>query len=181
MSTSSKFAAGIVALLALCIAGLGGLAGCAGQKEPAKVAAAASRIADLQLPPGYQPEATVELGGYVFVSYAPGDGHSHIMLVQAPPSANIDRAQLEQYAQQAAQSRGYDRNTRTEVVGQMQATLRGKPVTLVIGQGTNSDGQAYRTLTGVFQGKGGSALLSIESPLSRWNQAEVEAFLASIR
>ena len=81
----------------------------------------------------------------------------------------------------AAQTRGYDRYTRTQVVGQQQVTVRGQTVTLVLSEGTNSSGQPYRTLTGVFQGKGGPALLSVEAPLSQWNQAEVDAFLASIR
>ncbi len=176
------------ALLLVCVCGaiamfsvLGVTIGRAVESDPAHIAAAASRIADFQPPSGYKPEVTIDLGGYLFVSYAPGDGHSHIMFVQAPASANVEQATLEQYAQQATQNRDYDSHTHLQVVGQQQATVRGQTVTLVVSEGTNSDGAAYRTLTGVFQGKGGLALLSVEAPLSHWNQTEVEAFLASTR
>lgn len=189
MSRQAKLVFGVGAtLLFVCVCGtialfsaLGGAIGRGVELDPAQVTAAASRIADFQLPPGYKPEVTIDLGGYLFVSYAPGGGHSHIMFVQAPASANVEQATLEQYAQQATQNRRYDPHTRMQVVGQQQATVRGQAVTLVMSEGTNSDGAAYRTLTGVFQGKGGLALLSVEAPLSNWNQTQVEAFLASTR
>ena len=54
--------------------------------------------------------------------------------------------------------------------------MRGQATTLVLSEGTNTSGQPYRTLTGVFQGKGGPALLSVEAPLSKWNHTDVVAF-----
>ena len=189
MSRNAKIVFGVgAALLLVCVCGaiitfntLGVTIGRLVQSDPAQVAVAANRIADFQLPSGYKSEVAIDFGGYLFVSYTPGDGHSHIMLVQAPASAKVDQATLERYIEQAAQTRGYDRYTRTQVVGQQQVTVRGQTITLVLSEGTNSSGQPYRTLTGVFQGKGGPALLSVEAPLSQWNQAEVDAFLASIR
>ncbi len=192
MSRNAKIILGIAAAgLLLCACGAIATFGALGsfgyallranEPGPAQVGSVASRIADFQVPAGYQPEAVAELAGILLVSYAPGDGHSHIMFVQAPASLPVDQATLEQYAQEAAPKRGYDRNTRSKIVGQKQATIRGQAVTLVIGEGTNSEGQAYRTLTGVFQGKGGPALVSVEQPVSRWNQSTVDEFIASIR
>jgi hypothetical protein len=66
-------------------------------------------------------------------------------------------------------------------VGTSQATVRGQPVTFVISEGTNSAGQAYQQMTGVFQSKGGLALLTVEKPTSRWHQATIDTFIASIR
>ncbi len=191
MSRNAKIITGIAAaLLFVCVCGavaalgvlgsFGAAIGRAVESDPAQVQTAASRIADFEVPPGYKSEASIDLGGYLFVSYSPGDGHSHIMFVQAPAAANLDQAALEQYAQQAASSRGYNRHTRSQVIGQQKATIRGQSVTLVVQEGTNSDGEPYRSLTGIFRGKGGPALLSVEAPISGWNQAEVEAFLASI-
>ncbi len=168
----------VVAMLVVC---LGGLAGCSIRSDAQHVNTAAAKIAEFSLPAGYASEATAEVGGYLYVSYAPGDGHSHIILVQAPQNADVDQATLEKYIQQAGQNRGYNRQTRTQVVGQKQATVRGQTITFVINEGTNSDGQAYRSMTGSFQGKGGAALLSIESPIGSWNQAAVDQFIASIR
>jgi hypothetical protein len=192
MSRNAKIIIGVVgALVLVCVLGaiatfaivgsLGFAVARTVETNPAQVSVAANHIADFDLPSGYQPEASIDFGGYVFVSYAPRDGHSHIMFVQAPASANLDQAALEQYVQQAAQTRGYNRQTRTQVVGQRQATICGQAVTLVVQEGTNSDGAANRSLSGVFRGKGGPTLVSVESPISRWNQEEVDAFLASIR
>jgi len=159
---------------------LGGLAGCSRRSDAGSINAAAAKIANFSLPAGYSPEATAEIGGYLFVSYAPGDGHSHIQFIQAPADATVDRATLEKYIQQASQNRDYDPNTRSQVVGSFQATIRGQSVTLVISEATNSAHQPYRSVTGVFQGKGGTALLSVESPVNSWNQGAVDQFIASI-
>lgn len=172
---------GALVLTAGSIAAVGLLASRVVQSDPAQVAGIAAKIADFTLPAGYKSEAAVEIAGYQYVSYAPGDGHSHIMLIQAPAGAVPDQATLEQYAQQAAPQRGYDRRTRSQVVGQTKATIRGQESTFVVSEGTNSDGQPYRSLTAVFQGRGGTALLSVESPLNTWNQDAVDRFVASIR
>ena len=150
MSRNAKIVIGVIgALLMVCLCGavaMFGLLGSLGitaaravELNPVQVDAAASNIADFQLPPGYKSEAAINLADYQFVSYAPGDGHSHIMFVQAPSSANLDQTALEEYLRQAAQSRGYDRHSRTQIVGQKQATIRGQAVTLAIQEGTNSD------------------------------------------
>ncbi len=180
MSTLAKIVIGTAALLlVLCVGGailtagsLGFFAARTDQADPAGVNAAAARIADFSLPPSYSPEATAEIAGYLFVSYAPGDGHSHIQFVQAPADAQVDQAALEIYIQRAAGSRGAEVSAPSRVVGSSQATIRGQTVTLVVGEAINLDGQPFRTLTGVFDGKGGPALLSVESPISSWNQEE---------
>ncbi len=195
MSRNTRIVVGVVALLVLMCA-CGAVASVtvlrsavvafaqAIKSQPVAVAEAASGIAEFSLPPGYRPEASINVAGYQFVSYSPGDGHSHIMLIQAPPSLKVDRAALENALAQATQGGDYrnlyDRHARVRAVGQAQVTIRDQPVTLVISEGTNSDGQPYRAVTGVFQGRGGLALVSVEEPVSRWDQAEVDAFISSI-
>jgi hypothetical protein len=169
-------------VLAVSLLGIGGsLIGRSVQDDPAQVASAASNIADFDLPAGYSPEAAINFGGFQFVAYSPGDGRSHIMLIQVPGSANVDQATLEKYAQQAENNRGYAGKTGLRKVGEMQATIRGQARTLTVSEGTNSDGQPFRVVNGVFQGRGGLAYLTVEEPISRWNQATIEAFIASIR
>ncbi len=192
MSRNGKIILGIVAVLVLmCICGVMSVFGLlaavgntiyqAVETSPAAISVSSGSIADFELPTGYKPEAAVNFGGFHFVSYTPGDGHSHIMFVQASPSVHVDTATLEQYAQQAEENRGYNARARNRVVEHKQVTIRGQAVTLVIGEGVNSAGQAYRTMSGTFQGRGGPAFVGVEQPVSRWNQAEVDAFLASIR
>ncbi len=192
MSRNTKIVIGVVVGLAfVCACGAVATLGALGwlgtaaarqvQTNPVQISAVTSTIADIQLPAGYHSEVAIDFGNYRFVAYSSSDGRGQIMFVQAPALANVDQAALERYLEQAASSRGYDRHTRSQVVGQIKATIREQPVTLVVQEGTNSHGDAYRSLMGVFQGKGGPTLLSIEDPTSRWNQAEVDAFIASIR
>ncbi len=151
------------------------------QVNPAVVDASASRIADFTLPSGYRAEATAEIAGYVYVSYAPGDGHSHIQFIQGPKDAVVDQATVEGYLQQAGAKAGYYDRKGSRVVGTGEATIRGQAVTLLIAEAINHDGQPFRTVSAAFQGKGGPAFVSVESPISSWNQEMVDQFIASIR
>lgn len=146
------------------------------EKNPDRIAAVAAEIAGFDLPAGYQPEYALDLGGYKVAAYHPGDGHSHLMLIQGPANLAIDANAL-----RSAVPGARDRATRLTVVSQYQAQVRGQDVPVMISEGTNSSGQAYRELTALFQGKGGPALVVIESPTTGWDQVQVDAFIASLR
>lgn len=155
------------------------LAGCQGKTGEVADKAATS-IADFSLPEGYQPELALDLAGYTIVSYNPGDGHSHLYLVQAPASQEVTPDKLEAMLAQS-QVGQKDRNSRLTVVEKRQATIRGQAATLVISEGTNGDGDPYRQVTAAFQGKGGPALLVLEEPVARWDDARVDQLIASIQ
>ena len=138
----------------------------------------ASQIADFSLPSGYAPEFAGKIGNYTAVSYSPGDGHSHLYIVQSQ-NAN-DREELSKMLQSLVPGSS-DRHARMTVIENRTATIRGQSATVVISDGVNSDGQQYRQVTAGFQGKGGPALLVIEEPLTRWDQAVVDAFIASLK
>ncbi len=101
--------------------------------------------------------------------------------MQAPANAQVDQATLEGYIRQAAGDSSSRAVAGSQTGGSQQVMIRGKTVTLVMGEGTNHDGEPFRTLAGIFDGRGGPALLSVESPISSWNQQEVDRFIASIR
>lgn len=155
------------------------LIGC-GKAGSANTADTASQIADFTLPDGYQAEYGIKLAGYAMASYNNGDGHSHLYLIQAPKDSNADQAKLEEMMGQAETGKK-DRTTRMTVVEKRDATIRGKATTLLISEGTNGDGDPYREATAVFDGKGGPALVVIEEPISTWDDAKVEQFIASIK
>lgn len=142
------------------------------------VSRAASEIADFSLPSGYVPEFAGRMGDYVAVSYNPGDGHSHLYLIQSR-NAN-DGQELSKMLENLVPGSG-DRHSRLTVIENGAATIRGEAATVVVSDGVNSDGEQYRQVTAGFQGKGGPALLVIEEPLHRWDQASVDAFIASIQ
>ncbi len=151
------------------------------QSHAAQVDALAASIADFELPTGYRAEAATGIAGFSFVSYAPGDGHSHIQFVQGPANPFVTRDVLEKYAHEAVKYPEADRTTFSRLVGSSETTIRGETVTLVVGEAINHDGEPFRTMSGVFSGKGGPAFVSVESPVSTWNQEAVDRFIASIR
>lgn len=192
MSKNTKIILGIgIGLLVMCVCGalatFGALSwfgiaiGQQFEPNPEKVAQIASKIADFKLPPGYTTEYGIEVADFALASYSPGDDHSHIMFIQMPPDSKVDQVTLERQMTQVTQPRSRNRPSNLTAVGTTQATVRGQAVKFAISEGTNSEGQAYRQMRGMFQGKGGLALLMVEEPTSRWNQATVDAFIASIR
>ncbi len=185
MSTLAKLVIGILCLMVVSCAGVAVLAagsiGALGSiavrtldSDPARVNAAAARIADFELPDGWRPDSTAEIVGHLIVSYATGDGHSHLYLVQGPRNVVLDQPAVDLIMLMLGANRG-------QPAGTAQATIRGLSVPLAVGQGVNHDGEPFQTLTGVFTGKGGPVFVSIEMPLSTWNQPAVDGFIASIR
>jgi hypothetical protein len=143
-----------------------------------KVANAASAIADFEPPAGYSSDFTATLMGYTVAAYNPGDGHSHLYLVQSE-----EESDAEKLAQMLAElvPGSSDPNTRLTVIENRPVTLRGQETTLVISDGVDSQGETYRQVTAAFQGKGGPALLVLSEPIESWDQSEVDAFIASIQ
>ena len=143
-----------------------------------QVANAAAEIADFDLPAGYQPEFSASLEGYTLVSYNPGDGHSHLYLIQS--EKETDGEKLASMVEQIAPG-SYDPQTRMTVIETRPVTIREQEVTLVISEGVTSEGETYRQVMAAFQGKGGPALVVLSGPATSWNQHSVDAFIASIQ
>ncbi len=141
------------------------------------VTQAASRIADFDLPAGYSAEFSASLMGYTAASFRPNDGHSHLYLIQSEKDA--DGEMLAQMLEELVPGAS-DPQTRMTVIETRPVTVRGQETTLVISEGINSEGEAYRQATVAFPGKGGPALLVLSEPVESWNQESVDAFIASI-
>jgi len=146
--------------------------------NPDDVSNAASQITDFELPADYAAEFTADLLGYSVAAYSPGDGHSHLYLIQSEKESDSEKL-AEMLAQLVPGSS--NPNTRLTVIEHRPATIRGQEVTVVISDGVNSEGDAYRQATVAFQGKGGPALLVLSEPMDRWNDETVNTFLASIQ
>jgi hypothetical protein len=143
-----------------------------------EISKAASAITNFDLPTGYTSEFTAHLAGYTVVSYNPGDGHSHLYLIQS--EKETDSEKLAQMLADMAPGSS-DRNARMTVIEKRTTMIRGQAATLVTSDGVNHDGDKYRQITVAFQGKGGPALLVFEQPIEYWDQATVDALLASIQ
>lgn len=145
--------------------------------DSAHVNELAQQIADFDLPAGYQPDYAVEMLGYTVAAYRGDDAYSHLSLLQAPSGVIPDDATLEGYI---PDDRAQIRWNEPTLVRTEQRTIRDQAATLTVSDRTNSEGRRYRSLNLVFQGRGGTALLVINQPVSGWNDDQIEAFIASI-
>lgn len=183
-------AAAVAAVLLVCGAivigfGVGGVISLVGRNfetNPAQVTPIATDIADFDLPTGYKPTFGMSIAGFKVVSYDPGDGNSHIWLMQAPAGTELEGTELQREFQRMSERGPVVAQTRNlKQINSEQIKLRGQEVTLITSEGTNSDGASYRQCAAYFNGKGGPAMVIVEQPIARWNQEQVNQFLASIR
>lgn len=146
--------------------------------NPDLVSDAASQIADFEPPAGYNSEFMAHMLGYTVAAYSPGDGHSHLYLIQSEKES--DGEELAKMLTELVPGSS-DANARTTVIENRPVTIRGQEVTAVISDGVNHEGGTYRQAMVAFQGKGGPALLVLSEPTDRWDQAALDAFLTSIK
>lgn len=194
MNTTVKIILGFVAgALVVCL-----LAGIAGlllfrsasstvvrtiQNDPAQAPAIIENIAEFDLPADFGEPYAKSLAGFNLLSYTGQDGHSHITFFQLPAGVHLDPEELERQFNQAIDTAPdpESRGRKSELIDQFPATIRGQETTLVLTEGLNSDGQTFRQFTAIFEGENGQTLVTFERPLATWDQAEAEAFFASIR
>lgn len=142
------------------------------------VAELVSKIADFEVPEGYVSEFSAELSGYTLATYKGTTDPSHLYLIQSEKEA--DGAELERMLTELAPGSN-DPDTRMTVVENRPVSVRGQDVTMVISDGINHEGTAYRQAAVAFEGQGGPALLVFSESLELWNDETVAALLASIQ
>jgi hypothetical protein len=146
--------------------------------NPDEMVAAAEGIADLTLPAGFQPEFTASAMDYTVVSYSSGQEGVHLYLLQ---STRADDAGMLEEALAEAAPGVYDPQTRLTVLERQTVTVRGQEAALVISDGINGEGQAYRQGAVSFEGRGGPALLIYIAPVESWDRLVVNDLVVSIR
>lgn len=144
--------------------------------DTARINSMAQGIADFELPAGYVPDYAVDVLDYSIVAYKSADEQGHVAFLQAPPGIIPDGQVLDGYI---ASNRD-ERWTESQLLHSEQRTIRNQPATLTISERTNSEGQPYRNLNMVFEGRDGPVLLVINQPLEDWSDEMVDAFIASI-
>lgn len=150
--------------------------------DPAQVQQIGAKIADYEAPPGYSQEFGMSIFGFDLVGLTSGDEQNGVLIfiMQFPAWANMDEAQMEQQMQQSIRRETNTQDLNLEVVDQSTVTIRDQQVMLTTREGTNKEGVTVRQVTGFFQGKGGPTMLMIMGSTEKWDQAAIEAFIASI-
>ena len=188
MNSATKGCLVVVAslvILTLCAVGAGVTAvGSAGwllgrvvDRDPERVREVAGGIAEYEVPEGFGAPMAAHLLGFSLVGYEGADGRSHIYLIQAPRILPLDRAALET---QVAQVGARDLHTRLTVVEERPCRIGEEETTLIISEGRSGDDVPYRSASALFNGRGGTALVNVAMPAASWDEAAVEALLASL-
>jgi hypothetical protein len=192
MSRGLRIALVLVAIVLFlcCVAGLGvtllgtRLVGRAFITNPDKVQAVGREIADYDVPAGYDEMFAMNVLGMQMVAIGPRDTAADtmaIMLAQFPAEVGFSQQEIERQMKQALARQIGLGGANMTIVGQEQVVIRGEPVTLTVREGTAEDGEPMRQVTGLFQGKGGPAMLMVIGEVNTWDQAVLDRFIASIR
>lgn len=191
MNGTIKIILGLIAgLILIClILGISGLllfqptVQSVGRAAPIEVVAeehSPEEIAGYDLPPGFGDKFTLQFAGYSMVGYTGSDGHSHIYLAQAADSTGLTMETIQGWITEATDTNGYG-IAEMRTVETIPGEIRGQAVSLVIGEGINHDGDIFRQVSGLFEGRHGPAVVVISGPEATWDQAMVDKFIASIR
>ena len=147
---------------------------------PAEVSVIGAQIASYDIPAGFEQPFAVQAVGYSLVAYNGSDGHSQVFFFQLPTGLTIDANEIEKQARQVYLDGRRNENGEVQVVDRKPGVIAGQLVTLIYTTGKNHDGDPFREVTAVFQGKGGQAFVVYSRTASAWDDVEVDAFLASI-
>jgi hypothetical protein len=148
--------------------------------NPAKVEAMAGQVADFSVPAGFSGNAAGFMGINMLV-YNNNSSFELIMFMQLPSSVRMSTEEMAQSLYNNFGSSYTSGGIQFTTVEEKPIRIRGEQTSMVIAEGSNSSGLAFRRLVVPFQGKGGTAIVMIMAPLSSWNQATYESFLASLR
>jgi len=151
--------------------------------NPADVATVSDKIAEYDMPPGFEAKASMSLFVYDMVVLAPtqpGANSMMIIMMQFSSGANMSREEMQQQMQQAYQQQGGAGGVQMQVVETREETIRSETVTVTISEGT-TEGVTLRQWMTVFRGNGGPTVLMIQGATSDWDEELVTNFIHSIR
>ncbi len=153
--------------------------------DPAEVRQLATSLIDYDLPPGYREIGAMDMGFIKMILLDPDDS---ITPTDARPTisfialTNVEMSEEE--IQQQLQFSSTQSRQRVEMqrVSEQRVTLRDQDVVLSTYEGTDENGKVMReVVSSLFVGKKGLMMFTITGPEAAWNQAEVDAFIASLR
>jgi hypothetical protein len=192
MSRGLRVILGIVAiaLFLCCVAGLGvtllgtRLVGRAFITNPERVQVVGREIADYDVPSNYEEMFAMNIMGIKMVAIGPSDPAADLMLImlmQLPAGMEVNQGEMQRQIERAlAQQTGLGSADMTSV-GQEEVVIKGETITMTAREGTSDRGEQLRQISGLFQGRGGPAMLMVTGEAGAWDQEMLDSFMASIR
>lgn len=152
-------------------------------ENPEEVAVIASNIADFDVPAGFVNPYGMNIMGFSAVGYFSPDQSTHIFLTELPKNLNLNVEEIMQSMQEQSGKGNVTVNGgQFTSVEDRPVTIRGQQSTLIIKEGVSSEGETVRVGTVSFDSKqGNQAVLMISSHSDYWDDAMVNALIASFR
>ena len=152
--------------------------------DPEAAADAAHKIADYDLPDGYQEQVAMDIMFYSFVmigpEYSSGSATGPVFML-AQFKAGVNQEQMEEQLRQAFEQQAGNRGLSLSLVKVEDKTIRGEETEVATYEGTDENGLVIRQVITSFPGKDGTAMLMIMGPADLWDQDAIDAFIESIR
>jgi len=148
--------------------------------DPAEIQHVADQLADYQLPAGYHEEFVMDLFGIKALFITHSSTNSVIMMMQFNENLFGDVEQAREQFQDTFLQQFQGEAITFTPTGQQQVIIRGQETTLLIYEGSDSDGNQYEQWVTVFDGKNGTVMLMIYGAEGSLNQTELISFLDSI-
>ena len=152
--------------------------------DPEAAAEAAHKIADYDLPEGYQEQMAMEIMIYSFVmigpEYSSGSATGPVFML-AQFKAGVNQEQMEEQLRQSFEQQAGNRGLSMSLVKVEDKTIRGAETQVATYEGTDENGLVIRQVVTSFPGKDGAAMLMIMGPADLWDQDVIDAFIESIR
>ncbi|HEU0291594.1 MAG TPA: hypothetical protein VFR47_02595 [Anaerolineales bacterium] len=152
--------------------------------DPEAAAEAAHKIADYDLPEGYQEQVAMDIMFYSFVMIGPENSTGILngpMFMLAQFQAGVNQEQMEEQLRQSFEQQAGNRGLNMSLVNVEEKTIRGEETQVATYEGSDENGHVFRQVITSFPGKDGVAMLMIMGPVESWDQDLVDAFIESIR
>ena len=154
-------------------------------EDPAQIKQVAQDITEIDVPDGYDPLFSFNMGFTMVAFGQEGDQSGRVLMLMAFPEGMGDEQQMRQQMDQSLREQGKDHNLRQLNVETRTYTIRGEECSVQIMHAEMDDGSEVRQITAVFTAKDGRpAMLMLMMPEERWadgGEQEMEAMFESMR
>ncbi|MES2790395.1 MAG: hypothetical protein V4719_12360 [Planctomycetota bacterium] len=159
--------------------------------DPAVIRAATSEMADLTPPKGLEPKMKLNILMAKVIIYESADGKSTLNLLQVNPQfVQKGDGKNQEFGQEFRKGferggrggRGDNKEELTIVKSDTkEMKIRGQATKIKFSEAKNAAGAEFRMVDMEFAGKTGPVVMQLELPLEKYDEAEVNKFLESIK
>lgn len=145
--------------------------------NPDDIAQMRQEIAEYDIPEGYEENGMRLAGFHALMLSNYSASPNSIMLMSFPSNMELSQEEIDQAIQQLSQQ---DNTAAWEQVDTQTVTIQGKQVDLIVMESSVGDYRQRRIQT-YWLGENGMIALQMSGNVEGWDQAVVDAFIASIR